>query len=150
MSWPSWLPLRETLQSLTPYGAPQVLAQAALNTNENPYSPALDLQKSITEAVAKVVGNLNRYPDRDALNLRTKLANYINSQSATRFSADNIWVANGSNEIIQSIFLAFGGGSALGFTPSYSMHSLIAKVSGTPWIDGSRNSDFSKYCSSCS
>ena len=143
MSWPSWLPLRETLQSLTPYGAPQVLAQAALNTNENPYSPALDLQKSITEAVAKVVGNLNRYPDRDALNLRAKLANYINSQSATRFSADNIWVANGSNEIIQSIFLAFGGGSALGFTPSYSMHSLIAKVSGTSWIDGPRNSDFS-------
>ena len=143
MSWPAWLPLRATLQPLSPYGAPQVPAQACLNTNENPYSPSPALQKSITEAVAKVVGNLNRYPDRDALVLRTKLANYINEQSGTQFSAENIWAANGSNEIIQSIFLAFGGGTVLGFTPSYSMHSLIAKVSGTPWIAGRRNPDFS-------
>jgi len=143
MSWPTWLPLRATLQPLSPYGAPQVPAQAWLNTNENPYSPSPALQKSITAAVAKVAGNLNRYPDRDALELRKKLASYINEQSGTQFSAENIWAANGSNEIIQSIFLAFGGGSVLGFTPSYSMHSLIAKVSGTPWIDGRRNADFS-------
>ena len=61
----------------------------------------------------------------------------------TRFNVNNIWAANGSNEIIQSIFLAFGAGSALGFTPSYSMHPLIAKVAGTSWVAGTRNSDFS-------
>jgi histidinol-phosphate aminotransferase len=143
MSWPSWLPLRETLHPLSPYGAPQVPAQAALNTNENPYPPSPALQKAIAEAVSKVAADLNRYPDRDANVLRTKLADYINELSGTNFSANNVWAANGSNEIIQSIFLAFAGGPVLGFTPSYSMHPLIAKVTGAQWIDGKRNADFS-------
>ena len=143
MSWPSWLPLREALRPMSPYGAPQVPAQASLNTNENPFSPSPALQKAITDAVAKVAADLNRYPDRDATALRTKLAGYINELSGTKFSADNIWAANGSNEIIQSIFLAFAQGPVLGFTPSYSMHPLIAKVTGANWIDGKRNADFS-------
>ena len=143
MSWPSWLPLRESLRPMSAYGAPQVPAQASLNTNENPYSPSPALQKAITDAVAKVAADLNRYPDRDATALRTKLADYINELSGTKFSADNIWAANGSNEIIQSIFLAFAQGPVLGFTPSYSMHPLIAKVTGAQWIDGKRNADFS-------
>lgn len=143
MAWPSWLPLRESLRPMSPYGAPQVPARAALNTNENPYAPSPALQKAITDAVAKVASDLNRYPDRDATVLRTKLADYINEQSNTKFSADNVWAANGSNEIIQSIFLAFAQGPVLGFTPSYSMHPLIAKVTGSQWIDGKRNADFS-------
>ena len=143
MSWPSWLPLRETLRPLSPYGAPQVPARASLNTNENPYPPSIGLQKAITDAISAVAKDLNRYPDRDATVLRTKLANYINEQCDTKFSEENIWAANGSNEIIQSIFLAFGQGSVLGFTPSYSMHPLIAKVTGSSWIDGKRNGDFS-------
>ena len=143
MAWPSWLPLRDALRPLSPYGAPQVPAQASLNTNENPYSPSAILQKAITDAVANVAANLNRYPDRDATKLRTELAGYINELSGTKFSAENIWAANGSNEIIQSIFLAFAQGSVLGFTPSYSMHPLIAKTTGAQWIDGKRNADFS-------
>jgi histidinol-phosphate aminotransferase len=143
MSWPTWLPLRENLHPLSPYGAPQVPARASLNTNENPYPPSPQLQLAITTAVAKVAAELNRYPDRDATELRTKLAAYINEQSGTNFSSDNLWAANGSNEIIQSIFLAFATGPVLGFTPSYSMHPLIAKVTGAKWIDGKRNADFS-------
>lgn len=143
MSWPSWLPLRKSLQPLTPYGAPQVPAHASLNTNENPYPPSQDLQEAIVDAIASVVSDLNRYPDRDATQLRTKLAQYINEQSKTNFSSENIWAANGSNEIIQSIFLAFAEGAVLGFTPSYSMHPLIAKTTGAQWIDGKRNPDFS-------
>ncbi len=143
MSWPSWLPLRESLRPMSAYGAPQVPAQASLNTNENPYSPSPALQKAITDSVAKVAAELNRYPDRDATVLRTKLADYINELSGTKISADNVWAANGSNEIIQSIFLAFAQGPVLGFTPSYSMHPLIAKVTGAQWIDGKRYADFS-------
>jgi histidinol-phosphate aminotransferase len=143
MSWPSWLPLRETLRPMSPYGAPQVPAVAALNTNENPYSPSLTLQKAITDAVANVAAELNRYPDRDATILRSKLATYINESNGTNFTLENIWAANGSNEIIQSIFLAFAQGPVLGFTPSYSMHPLIAKTTGAQWIDGKRNADFS-------
>ena len=143
MSWPTGLPLRQTLRPLSPYGAPQLPAEAALNTNENPYSPSPALQKAITDAVAKVAADLNRYPDRDATVLRSKLATYINEGSGTNFSLDNMWAANGSNEIIQSIFLAFAQGPVLGFTPSYSMHPLIANTTGAQWIDGKRNADFS-------
>jgi histidinol-phosphate aminotransferase len=141
-TWPEWLPLRAELAPMSPYGAPQVIADAALNTNENPYPPSPKLIKAIAERVSQIGGQLNRYPDREATELRTALANYINTQSLTKFDLSNIWAANGSNEIIQSIFLAFGRKSALGFIPSYSMHPLIAKVTATPWIDGTRRADF--------
>ena len=143
MSWPDWLPLRENLRSLSPYGAPQISAHAFLNTNENPYPLSAELQVAIATAVSEISAQLNRYPDRDAKNLRTKLASYINGSSETSFTDNNIWVANGSNEVIQSVFLAFGQSKALGFTPSYSMHPLIARVSNTQWIEGFRNKDFS-------
>ena len=141
--WPAWLPLRENLQELSPYGAPQLPAEAVMNTNENPYAPSQKLTKAISDRVAEVALSLNRYPDRDAVVLRTKLADFINGLSGTEITVENIWAANGSNEIIQSLFMAFGGGTALGFTPSYSMHPLIAKVTQVKWISGNRREDFS-------
>jgi len=140
--WPLWLPLREDLTSLSPYGAPQVPAEATLNTNENPYAPSPELAQAIADRVHRVATTLNRYPDRDAIALRTALGKFINSLSGTNFAADSIWAANGSNEIIQSLFMAFGDRGALGFTPSYSMHPLIAKVIGVTWLDGGRRADF--------
>jgi len=140
--WPLWLPLREDLSTLSPYGAPQVPAEAVLNTNENPYSPSPELAQAIADRVHRVATNLNRYPDRDARILRASLAKFINTLSGTNFQADSIWAANGSNEIIQSLFMAFGSRGALGFTPSYSMHPLIAKVIGVNWRDGGRRADF--------
>jgi histidinol-phosphate aminotransferase len=90
-----------------------------------------------------VAGTLNRYPDRDATSLRASLAHFLNDLSDTNLTVENIWAANGSNEIIQSLFLAFGDGVALGFTPSYSMHPIIARVTRTKWMDGLRSKDFS-------
>ena len=142
-NWPNWLPLRQDLQPLSPYGAPQVPAEATLNTNENPYAPSPALAKAIADRTHKVALNLNRYPDRDAISLRKGLASFINNLSSTSFDSDQVWAANGSNEIIQSLFMAFGDRPALGFTPSYSMHPLIAKVIGVNWRDGGRRADFS-------
>ena len=99
--WPEWLPLRDDLKDLSPYGAPQIPAQASLNTNENPFPLSSDLASAITNRVNQISTNLNRYPDRDAVTLRSKLSDFINSLSGTSFSADQIWVGNGSNEIIQ-------------------------------------------------
>lgn len=141
--WPNWLPLRQDLRELSPYGAPQLPADAVMNTNENPYAPSRELAKAITKRITEVAFTLNRYPDRDATKLRGKLAEFINQLSGTRLRTENIWAANGSNEIIQSLFLACGSGSAIGFTPSYSMHPLIAKVTGVEWINSARSEDFS-------
>ncbi|NBV65745.1 MAG: histidinol-phosphate transaminase [Actinobacteria bacterium] len=142
-TWPDWLPLREPLKPMSPYGAPQVPASAQLNTNENPFAPSTELVAAIAKRVAEVSATLNRYPDRDAIALRAGLAKYITAQSSVSLDVNNLWAANGSNEIIQSIFLAFGRESALGFTPSYSMHPLIARVTLVKWLDGKRRDDHS-------
>lgn len=142
--WPSWLPLRDQLRDQSPYGAPQIDVPVRLNTNENPFGPSKALIKDLERAIGEVGGHLNRYPDRDALELRRALARYINQLSDTTFSENNIWAANGSNEIIQSIFLAFGGEgrSAMGFEPSYSMHPNIARATGTRWHAVARAENF--------
>ncbi len=141
-NWPSWLPIREQLRPLTPYGAPQVPANARLNTNENPYGPSKELSEAIAKRIGEIAQDLNRYPDRDVLKLRSGLAEYLNEQTSVNLTFENIWAANGSNEILQSIFLAFGSGKALGFVPSYSMHPLIGKIANVNWEEGARNSDF--------
>jgi len=142
-NWPTWLPLREPLKPMSPYGAPQVPASAQLNTNENPFAPSPALIAAISKRVSEVSETLNRYPDRDAVALRAGLAKYMTAQTSQSFEVANVWAANGSNEIIQSISLAFGRESALGFTPSYSMHPLIAKVTSVKWLDGKRRDDHS-------
>src|SRR5439155_19963303 len=98
--------------------APQSDVPVRLNTNENPYGPSAGLVRAIADAVAGVAGRLNRYPDRDAVALRTDLAAYLGRGLSWR----QVWAANGSNEVIQQLLLAFGGPgrSALGFEPSYS------------------------------
>src|SRR6201996_7361976 len=126
---PAALPLREDLAGLEPYGAPQLTVPYRLNTNENPYPPTARVTQAITDAVAAVAGGLNRYPDRDAVALRQDLAAYLEHG----LGAEQVWAANGSNEVIQQLLQAFGGAghAALGFEPSYSMHPLIARVTGT-------------------
>jgi histidinol-phosphate aminotransferase len=134
------LPVRHDLAGLEPYGAPQLDVPVQLNTNENPYPPSARLAAAVTEAVAAVAGGLNRYPDRDATELRKDLADYLGHGLTGR----QVWAANGSNEIIQQLLLAFGGPGrvALGFEPSYSVHALIARVTGTEWLAAPRNEDF--------
>jgi histidinol-phosphate aminotransferase len=139
------LPLRDDLRGREPYGAPQLAVPYALNTNENPYPPSERLVKALGEAVMDVAGSLNRYPDRDAVALREDLAAFLNTDTpGAGLTADRVWAANGSNEIIQQILQAFGGAgrTALGFEPSYSMHPIITEVSGTRWVNAVRDEDF--------
>jgi histidinol-phosphate aminotransferase len=135
------LPLRPDLRGLTPYGAPQRDVAVRLNTNENPYPPPPSLVEDLTASVTAAAVTMNRYPDREAAQLRAALAAYLGHD----LGADRIWAANGSNEILQQLLAAFGGAGrrALGFEPSYSMHRLIAASTGTGWIGSARAEDFS-------
>ena len=134
------LPIRDDLKDLDPYGAPQLDVPVQLNTNENPYGPSAKLQRAIADAVVAVAGTLNRYPDRDATDLRKDLADYLGHGLTAR----QVWAANGSNEVIQQLLQAFGGPgrAALGFEPSYSMHPLIALATCTGWTAGARDADY--------
>jgi histidinol-phosphate aminotransferase len=138
------LPLRPELQGRTPYGAPQLPAAYRLNTNENPYPLPAALLADLGAALGHAALELNRYPDRDAVALRTDLATYLSRTSGEPLTPEQVWAANGSNEVLQQILQAFGGAgrTALGFTPSYSMHPIISAGTGTAWVDGHRRADF--------
>ncbi|MEV4316446.1 histidinol-phosphate transaminase [Actinocrispum sp. NPDC049592] len=139
------LPLREDLRGRTPYGAPQLDVAVRLNTNENPYPPPPELVADVARSVEEVARELHRYPDRDAVALRTDLAEYISDSTGYSVTAGNLWAANGSNEILQQILQAFGGPGrvAVGFEPSYSMHPIIASGTRTEWAPAPRRADFS-------
>ncbi|MFI8916763.1 histidinol-phosphate transaminase [Streptomyces sp. NPDC053513] len=138
------LPVRDELRGKSPYGAPQLDVPVQLNTNENPYPLPEPLVARIAERVAEAARGLNRYPDRDAIELRTELAAYLTRTGGHRVGVENVWAANGSNEVLQQLLQTFGGPgrTAIGFEPSYSMHALIARGTGTGWISGPRNEDF--------
>ncbi|WP_049190026.1 histidinol-phosphate transaminase [Corynebacterium sp. 212_CJEI] len=130
------LPLRDELRGEEAYGAPQLDVDVRLNTNENPYPPSDDLIADLVAQVEKVASDLNRYPDRDAVALRSALADYVTRQTGVDITVDQVWAANGSNEILQQLLQAFGGPgrSAMGFVPSYSMHPILSSGTQTEFI----------------
>lgn len=138
------LPLRENLRGKSAYGAPQLTVPVQLNTNENPHPPTQALVDDVAEAVREAARELHRYPDRDAVALRTDLAAYLTRQTGVAVGVENLWAANGSNEILQQILQAFGGPgrSAMGFVPSYSMHPIISDGTQTDWLATYRRDDF--------
>lgn len=139
------LPLRDDLRGKSPYGAPQLDVPVRLNTNENPHPPTQALIDDIAASARAIAAELHRYPDRDAVALRTEIAAYLSSRTGSTVGVDNVWAANGSNEILQQLLQAFGGPgrSAIGFVPSYSMHPIISDGTQTEWLVASRADDFS-------
>ncbi len=116
-------PLREELRGIAAYGAPQLSAEAApvqLNVNENPYGPSPAVVADIAKAVEEAAGDLNRYPDREFVELRAALAAYLTTDGGAPLAPEQVWAANGSNEVMLHLLQAFGGPgrTALGFTPT--------------------------------
>jgi len=134
------LPLRDNLRGHLPYGAPQLHVPVALNVNENTHPIPPAVASDIAAALATAILTVNRYPDREFTQLRDDLAGYL-GHGLTR---DNIWAANGSNEVLQQVLQAFGGPgrSLLGYAPTYSMYSILASGTDTRWIPGGRDADY--------
>jgi histidinol-phosphate aminotransferase len=139
------LPLRAELRGQVPYGAPQLDAPVALNVNENPYPPSEQVVAEIAAAAGRAARTLNRYPDRDAVALRADLASYLTADSGVGIDVDQVWAANGSNEIMLQLLQAFGGPgrTAVSFAPTYSMYPEYARDTHTRWVAGRRAEDFS-------
>lgn len=130
------LPIRDDLRGRKPYGAPQLDVAVALNVNENTHRIPEAVAIDVVGAIAAALIDINRYPDREFTALRSALANYLGEG----LKAENLWAANGSNEVLLQIFQAFGGPGrkALGFGPTYSMYSLLALTTGTSYLDAPR------------
>ena len=122
-------PVREDLVGVRSYGAPQLDVPVRINVNENPYPLPDEVADAIARAVRDAATTLNRYPDREADGLREALARYVTAESGVPVTADRIWAANGSNEVMHHVFLAYGGPgrSAVTFDPTYSMYPEYAR-----------------------
>ena len=134
------LPVRPELVGQVPYGAPQLDVPYRLNVNENPYPPSERVAAEIASAVAAAAKTMNRYPERDAVELRADLAAYLGHGLV----ADQVWAANGSNEVMLHVLMAFGGPGrrALSFAPTYSMYPEYARDTHTGWTTFPRRDDF--------
>ncbi|WP_129661982.1 histidinol-phosphate transaminase [Rothia uropygialis] len=135
------LPLRDDLRGRSPYGAPMLEVPYALNVNENTHPVPVEVVDAITDGVREAAKTLNRYPDRDFVELRSELAAFLGHE----LRMENLWAANGSNEILQQILQVFGGPgrSVMSFVPTYSMYPLLASGTNTAFIEGERADDFS-------
>lgn len=134
------LPLRDDLRGQTPYGAPQAPLPVALNVNENTHPVPGEVADDILVSLSQALRDVNRYPDREFTALREGFAEYL-GHGLTR---DQIWAANGSNEVLQHVLQAFGGPgrTAFGFAPTYSMYPLLTRGTGASWVAGRRDLDY--------
>ncbi|WP_404561414.1 histidinol-phosphate transaminase [Curtobacterium sp. AB7] len=134
------LPIRDDLRGQSPYGAPQKHVRVQLNVNENTHPVPDDVADDIVASIRQALATVNRYPDREFTELRESLARYLGHG----LSAEQLWAANGSNEVLQQLLQAFGGPgrSVLGFPPTYSMHSILASGTGTAWIPAQRDDEY--------
>ena len=146
------LPKRSDLRGESPYGAPQLEVPVRLNVNENPYPPSAAVTADIAARVAGAARSLNRYPDRDFTQLRGALADYLAEESGVQLAPEQIWAANGSNEVMLQLLQAFGGPdaaapggvrTAASFAPTYSMYPEYARDAFTRYVAGARRPDFS-------
>jgi histidinol-phosphate aminotransferase len=128
---------RSEIVEMEGYHSPQVNVRVRLNTNESPFAPPIAWQELLADDVASI--EFHRYPDRSARQLRTAIG------ALHGVGPEQIFVANGSNEVLQTLCLTYGGSgrSAVTFEPTYALHSHIARISGATVHSYDRRADFS-------
>jgi histidinol-phosphate aminotransferase len=130
------IPVRDDLRALDGYHSAQVDVRVRLNTNESPEPPPAAFRDAVAAEVSRV--EWHRYPDRAATELREAIAELHGVDAA------QIFVANGSNEVLQTVLLAYAGPgrTVATFEPTYQMHAQIARVTGATVVEGERAADF--------
>ena len=128
---------RDDVALMDGYHSPQLDVAVRLNTNEAPDAPPEAFTADLLEAVRSI--EWNRYPDRAATRLRTAIG------ALHGVGPEQVFVANGSNEVLQTVLLTFGGPgrTAAVWEPTYALHSHIARLTGTAVVEGERGADFS-------
>ena len=131
---PGRLAARSDLTALEGYHSPQVHVDVRLNTNESPFPPPAQWQELLADEVGSI--DFHRYPDRSATALRADIATLHN------VLPEQVFVANGSNEVLQTILLTYSGfgRTVLTFEPTYAMHGQIARVVGATVVEARRRS----------
>ncbi len=128
--------MRDDLRALEGYHSPQVEVQVRLNTNESPLPPPPAWRDAFAAEMSRV--EWHRYPDRSAHRLREGIAELHGVRP------DQVFAANGSNEVLQTLLLTFAGPgrTVATFEPTYQLHGHIARLSGASVVEGERAADF--------
>jgi histidinol-phosphate aminotransferase len=131
------VPVRDDLRALEGYHSPQVSVAIRLNTNESPEPPPSAWRDAFAAELSRL--DWHRYPDRGAHELRVAIG------ALHGVPADRVFAANGSNEVLQTLLLAYGGAgrTVATFEPTYQLHGHIARISGATVVEGERQADFS-------
>ena len=130
------VPVREDLQALQGYHSPQVSVAVRLNTNESPEPPPAAWRDALAAELSRL--EWHRYPDRGAQELREAIG------ASHGVPAAQVFAANGSNEVLQTLLLTFAGPGrrVATFEPTYQLHSHIARLTGAAVAEGERRDDF--------
>jgi histidinol-phosphate aminotransferase len=130
------VPVRDDLRAMDGYHSPQVRVRVRLNTNEAPSAPPAAWRDAFAAELSRVAWN--RYPDRQARELREAIA------SIHGVTPEQVFAANGSNEVLQTLLLAFAGPgrTVATFAPTYQLHAHIARIAGARVVEGERDADF--------
>jgi histidinol-phosphate aminotransferase len=130
------VPVREDLADVEPYGAPQLAVPVRLNTNETATPPPPGYLEEVGRRIQAL--ELHRYPDRPHTALREALA------ARHGVTADRVWAANGSNEILLQLLLAYGGPGrvALSPRPGYAMYPELCRAALTDHVEVDLDDDF--------
>ncbi|HEY0518072.1 MAG TPA: histidinol-phosphate transaminase [Ilumatobacteraceae bacterium] len=128
--------VRDDLRALEGYHSPQVDVRIRLNTNEAPTPPPTAWRDAFAAELSRV--EWHRYPDRGATRLRAAIA------ESHSVAPEQVFAANGSNEVLQTLLLAYGGPgrSVATFEPTYQLHAHIARLTGAAVVEGERSADF--------
>jgi histidinol-phosphate aminotransferase len=133
---PARVPVRDDLRALEGYHSPQVAVRVRLNTNESPEPPPVAWRDAFAAELSGL--DWHRYPDRAATELREAIGELHG------VAADQVFAANGSNEVLQTLLLAFAGPGrrVATFEPTYQLHGHIARLTGAEVVEGERRDDF--------
>jgi histidinol-phosphate aminotransferase len=128
--------VRDDLSALEGYHSPQVHVRVRLNTNESPFPPPAAWRDAFADELSRV--EWHRYPDRAATELRAGIA----AMHGVR--PEQVFAANGSNEVLQTLLLTFAGPgrTVATFEPTYQLHGHIARLTGATVAEGERAPDF--------
>ena len=116
-------PLIEGLCAYVPGEQPRDKAYIKLNTNENPYPPAPSVIAAMNDGE---IEDLRLYSDPTAKRLKGKLAKLYGLEP------ENIYVGNGSDEVLYFLFRAYGQRGAAFPDISYGFYSVFAELCGIP------------------
>ncbi len=127
--------IRKDIKALDAYHVPDSSGMIKLDAMENPFPLPDELKSTWLELLSNV--KLNRYPDADMCDLRTKIA------AKDGLNAEQVLLGNGSDEIIQMLLMASDAGACVSPSPTFVMYDLVSRWLKRPVTTVPLEKDFS-------